>query len=151
MLEFDFENLTKKIKEAKETNNIEKEKILKGFSRLLSICLNIYKIIDYYEDCEEFEEIRTFFSFVAQILCNYIEGYIDGKKISLESLETILDCTVYEYAFYGFGWDGQNNSLLLKKIVMEEDEKESETLEIPTPITKTHEWYNKLKSVNNIS
>ena len=102
MLEFDFENLTKKIKEAKETNNIEREKILKGFSRLLSICLNIYKIIDFYEDCEEFEEIRKFFSFVAQILCNYI-GYIDGKKISLESLETILDCTVYEYAFYGFG------------------------------------------------
>ena len=58
MLEVDFENLTKKIKEAKETNNIEREKILKGFSRLLSICLNVYKIIDYYEDCEEFEEIR---------------------------------------------------------------------------------------------
>ena len=112
MLEFDFENLTKKIKEAKETNNMEREKILKGFSRLLSICLNIYEIIDYYEDCEEFEEIRTFFSFVAQILCNYIEGYIDGKKISFESLETILDCTVYEYAFYGFGQDGENNSLL---------------------------------------
>ena len=34
---------------------------------------------------------------------------------------------------------------------MEEDENESETLEIRTPIAKTDEWYNKLKSVNNIS
>ena len=61
MLEFDFENLTKKIKEAKETNNIEKEKILKGFSRLLSICLNIYQIIDYYEDCESLKKYVHFF------------------------------------------------------------------------------------------
>lgn len=83
MLEFNFENLTKKIKEAKETNNLEREKILKD----LSISLNIYKILDYYEDCEEFKEIRKFFSFVCQIFCNYKENYIDYKKINLDHLE----------------------------------------------------------------
>ena len=62
MIDYYIENLTKKI-EAKETNNLEREKILKGFSRLLSICSNIYKIIDDYEDCEEFEELRRFFYF----------------------------------------------------------------------------------------
>ena len=74
------EDLAKKIKEAKETNNLKKERILKGFSRLYSICLNIYKIMDDYEDCEEFDEIRTFFSYIAQIFCNTIEKYIDKKK-----------------------------------------------------------------------
>ena len=63
MIDYYIENLTKKIKEAKETNNLEREKILKGFSRLLSICSNIYKIIDDYEDCEEFGELRRFFYF----------------------------------------------------------------------------------------
>ena len=61
MIEYFNEDLAKKIKEAKETNNLEKERILKGFSRLYSICLNIYKIMNDYEDCEEFGEIRTFF------------------------------------------------------------------------------------------
>ena len=60
MIEHYIENLTKKIKKAKETNNLEREKILKGFSRLLSICSNIYKIMDDY-DTEEFEEISRFF------------------------------------------------------------------------------------------
>ena len=76
MIEYYIENLSKKIKEAKETNNLEREKILKGLSRLLSICSNIYKIMDDYEDCEEFNELRRFFSYVAQIFCNYIENYI---------------------------------------------------------------------------
>ena len=66
MIEYFNEDLTKKIKEAKETNNLEKERILKGFSRLYSICLNISKIMNDYEDCEEFDEIRTFFSYVPQ-------------------------------------------------------------------------------------
>ena len=90
MIDYYIENLSKKIKEAKETNNLEREKILKGFSRLLSICSNIYKIVEDYEDDEEFEEICVFFSYVAQIFCKYIEGYIDGKKISLESLKKLL-------------------------------------------------------------
>ena len=42
MFEYDIVvDLAKKIKEAKETNNLERERILKGFSRLYSICLNI--------------------------------------------------------------------------------------------------------------
>ena len=150
MIEFEYytEKLTKKIKEAKETNNLEREKILKGFSRLLSICSNIYKIIDDYEDCEEFEELRRFFSFLAQIFCKYIEHYIEDKKISLKRLETILYCLVYQYSFYGLGWDDRGNSFLtLGKCVME-DEEDNETLYIPIPITKTDKWYNDLKFNN---
>ena len=63
MIDYYIEDLTKKIKEAKETNNLEREKFLKGLSRLLSLVQNFYKIIDYYEDCEEFKEIRIFFLF----------------------------------------------------------------------------------------
>ena len=44
---------------------------MKGFSRRLSICSNIYKIMDDYDDREEFEEIRTFFTFIAQIFYRY--------------------------------------------------------------------------------
>ena len=146
MLEFNFENLQKKIKEAKENNNEGREKILKGFSRLLSICLNIEKIIDYYEDCEEFEEIRKFFSFVSQIFCNYIENYIEGRKISLKRLETILKCLVYKYSFYGGCWDERGNSFL--SLGKGDVEDEDEVLDIPLPITKTDQWYNDLKSLN---
>ena len=116
--EYFNEDLAKKIKEAKETNNLEKERILKGFSRLYSICLNINKIMNDYEDCEEFDEIRTFFSYVSQIFCNYIESYIEDKKISLELLETILNCLVYEYAFCGFHIDEGKNFLILRKCVL---------------------------------
>ena len=148
MIDYYIENLSKKIKEAKETNNLEREKILKGFSRLLSICSNIYKIIDDYEDCEEFEELSRFFSYIAQILCRYIEKYIEDQKISLESLETILNCLVYEYTFYGGGYDNNGISFLsLGKIVME-DEDDNEALDIPIPITKTDKWYNDLKFIN---
>ena len=76
---------------------------MKGFSRLSSSCENIYKIMDDYEDCEEFEEIRKFYSWLVQILCNYIKDYIKGENISLERLKTILNCTVYKYALYGGG------------------------------------------------
>ena len=144
-----IENLSKKIKEAKETNNLERERILNGFSRLLSICSYIYKIIDDYEDCEEFEELIRFFSFLAQIFCNYIEHYINDKKISLDRLEIILDCLVYEYTFYGGGNDERGNSFLsLEKIVMEDKDDYNEFLHIPLPITKTDQWYNDLKSLN---
>ena len=151
MIEYYIENLSKKIKEAKETNNFGREKILKGFSRLLSICSNIYKIIDDYEDCEEFEEIRRFFSYVAQIFCRYIENFIEGQNISLERLkclETINKFLAYKYVFYGGGSDGRGNRFLsLGKCVME-DEKDDGFLYIPIPITKTDKWYNDLKFIN---
>ena len=107
-----IEDLSKQIKEAKETNNWKREKILKGFSRLLSICKNIYKIMDDYEDCEEFKEIRIFYSYVTQIFCRYLENYIEGKKISLERLENIVNGLSYEYTFYGGGFDQRGNSYL---------------------------------------
>ena len=143
------EDLAKKIKEAKETNNLKKERILKGFSRLYSICLNIYKIMDDYEDCEEFDEIRTFFSYIAQIFCNTIEKYIDKKKIAIKRIEKVLDCLVYDYAFCGEGWDEKGNrSLYLEKCDFKDGE-DYEFLDIPVPITKTDEWYDNLKSINN--
>ena len=148
MIEYDIENLSKKIKEAKETNNLEREKILKGFSRLLSICSNIYKIVEDYENDEEFEEITKFFSFIAQIFCNYIEHYINDKKISLDRLEIILDCLAYEYTFYGGGFDERGNSFLSLGKCVVEDQDNDEFLDIPIPITKTDKWYNDLKSFN---
>ena len=124
---------------------------MKGFSRRLSICSNIYKIMDDYDEREEFEEIRTFFSFIAQIFCNYIELYIEDKNVSLELLETILNCLVYEYAFCGFYTDEkENNFLILRKCVLRDEDLEDEILNIPFPVTKTGEWYNCLKSNNNI-
>ena len=151
MIEYYIESLSKKIKEAKETNNLKREKILKGFSRLLSICSNIYKIMEDYEECEEFEEIRSFFSFIAQIFCNYIELYIEDKNVSLELLKTILNCLVYEYAFCGFYTDEkENNFLILRKCVLRDEDLDDEILNIPVPITRTDDWYNRLKSINNI-
>ncbi len=47
-----------------------------------------------------FKEIRNFFSFVCQIFCNYIENYIVDKKINLDHLEKIIDCLIYDYAFF---------------------------------------------------
>ena len=124
---------------------------MKGFSRRLSICSNIYKIMDDYDEREEFEEIRTFFSFIAQIFCNYIELYIEDKNVSLELLETILNCLVYEYAFCGFYTDEkENNFLILRKCVLRDEDLEDEILNIPFPVTKTDEWYSCLKSNNNI-
>ena len=151
MIEYYIESLSKKIKEAKETNNLKRGKIMKGFSRLLSICSNIYKIMDDYDECEEFGEIRTFFSFIAQIFCNYIELYIEDKNVSLELLETILNCLVYEYAFCGFHIDERKNIfLILKKCVLRDEDLDDEILNIPVPITRTDDWYNRLKSINNI-
>ena len=40
--------------------------------------------MDEYEDCEEFDEIRKFYSYITQFFCNYLESYIEGKSISLE-------------------------------------------------------------------
>ena len=143
------EDLAKEIKEAKETNNLERERILKGFSRLYSICLNIEKIMKDYEDCEEFKEIRRFFSYIAQIFCRYIEIYIEEQNISLERLEIILNCLVYKYASYGGGFDQRGNSFLSLGKCVGKDEDDYEDLDIPIPITKTDEWYDNLKSINN--
>ena len=57
---FVIDTLAKKVKEAQETNDLKKQKILKGFSRLLSIFKNIYFIMKDYEDSEEFNEIKPF-------------------------------------------------------------------------------------------
>ena len=70
---YTFDTLVKKVKEAQETNDLKKQKILKGFSRLLSIFKNIYFIMKDYEDSEEFNEIKPFYSYIAQILCNYLQ------------------------------------------------------------------------------
>ena len=56
---FIIDKLAKKVKETKETNDLKKQKILKGFSRLLSIFKNIYFIMKDYEDSEEFNEINS--------------------------------------------------------------------------------------------
>ena len=143
-----IEDLAKEIKEAKETNNLERERILKGFSRLYSIFFNIEKMKDY-DDSEEFVEISKFFSFVGQIFCNTIENYIYIKKIDIERVKKVLDCLVYDYALCGGGCDAQGNNrfLSLEKIVFEDEEYEF--LDIPVPITKTDEWYDNLKSINN--
>ena len=144
-----IEDLSKQIKDAKETNNLKRETILKGFSRLLSIIKNIYKIMDVYEDCEEFKEIISFYSYVTQISSIYLENYIKGKKISLERLRNIVNCLTYEYAFYGGGfYQGGNSYLYLSKCVLE-DEDSDELLRIPIPITKTDKWYNDLKFIKS--
>ena len=70
---FIIDKLAKKVKETKETNDLKQQKILKGFSRLLSIFKNIYFIMKDYEDSEEFNEIKPFYSYIAQILCNYLQ------------------------------------------------------------------------------
>ena len=143
------EDLAKKNKEAKETNNLKRERILKGFSRLYSIFLNIEKIMKDYDDSEEFDEIRKFFSFVGQIFYNTIEKYIDKKKIDIKRIEKVLYCLVYDYAFGGEGWDEKGNrSLYLEKCDFKDGE-DYEFLDIPVPITKTDEWYDNLKSINN--
>ena len=150
MIDYYTEDLAKKIKKAKETNNLERKKILKGLSRLLSLVQNFYKIIDDYEDCEEFKEISKFFSYLAQIFHHYIENCIEGENISLKKLENILDCLVYKYYFFGGGEcdDGTSFLYLGKCIEEDEDEDDDETLSIPIPITKTDDWYNCLKSIN---
>ena len=57
-----------------------------------------------------------------------------------------------DYEITGFGWDEQGNrSLYLEKIVFEDGEEDEDYvfLDIPIPITKTDEWYDNLKSINN--
>ena len=106
---FILDNLAKKVKEAKETNDLKKQKILKGFSRLLSIFKNIYFIMKDYEDSEEFDEIKAFYSYITQIFCNYLENYIKGKKIDLDKIKSISDSLAYKYAIFGFTlFEGKN-------------------------------------------
>ena len=106
--------------------------------------------MDEYEDCEEFDEIRKFYSYITQIFCNYLESYIEGKSISLEKIESILNSLVYEYSFFGFSIDERENCYLsLEKCVLEDDDND-ETLDIPTPITKTDEWYSNLRNINGL-
>ena len=145
---FIIDKLAKKVKEAKETNDLKKQKILKGFSRLLSIFKTIYLIMKDYDDSEEFDEIKPFYSYIAQILCEYLENYIKGKKFDLDKLESFRNSLAYNYAIFGFSFYKGKTCLLLDKFFTEEGEN-NKILEIPIPITKTDEWYNDLR-INNL-
>ena len=144
---FIINTLAKKIIEARETNDLKKQKILKGFSRLLSIFKTIYLIMKDYDDSEEFDEIKPFYSYIAQILCGYLENYIEGKKIDLVKLESFRNSLENNYAIFGSTYYRGKTCLLLDKFFTEEGES-NKILEIPIPITKTDEWYNDLK-INN--
>ena len=144
---FIIDNLAKKVKEAKETNDLKKQKNLKGFSRLLSIFKNIYFIMKDYEDSEEFDEIKAFYSYITQIFCNYLENYIEGKKIDLDKIKSISDSLAYKYAIFGFTLFEGKTFLMLDKCFTEEEEN-NKILEIPIPVTKTDEWYNDLRNKN---
>ena len=144
---YTFDTLVKKVKEAQETNDLKKQKILKGFTRLLLIFENIYFIMKDYDDSEEFDEIKPFYSYIAQILCSYLENYIRGEKFDLDKIKSISDSLAYKYAIFGFSLFEGKTYLLLDKCFMEEEEY-NKILEIPIPITKTDEWYNDLKNSN---
>ena len=144
--------LAKKIKEAKETNNLEREKYLKGLSRFLSIVENFYKVLEYYEEKEEFKDIIEFFSYISKIFNNYMTNYIEGKKVNLDKLENINSCLAYEYYLCGGGvnYDG-NYFLSLGKTFEEEEEEKHKYLDIPIPIRNTDEWYICLKNLNRLN
>ena len=145
---FIINTLAKKIIEARETNDLKKQKILKGFSRLLSIFKTIYLIMKDYDDSEEFDEIKPFYSYIAQILCEYLENYIKVKKFDLDKLESFRNSLAYNYAIFGFSFYKGKTCLLLDKFFTEEGEN-NKILEIPIPITKKDEWYNDLR-INNL-
>ena len=119
---------------------------MKGFSRLLSIFQNIYFVMKDYEDSEEFDEIKPFYSYITQILRSYLENYIEGKKFDLEKIKSISDSLAYKYAIFGFTLFEEKTFLMLDKCFL--GEEENEILEIPIPITKTDEWYNDLRNNN---
>ena len=148
---FIINTLAKKVKEAQETNDLKKQKILKGFTRLLSIFKTIYLIMKDYVDSEEFDEIKPFYSYIAQILISYLESYIRGEKFDLDKIKSISNSLVYQYAFFGFTLYEGKDYLMMDKCFMEENEKEEDNkiLQIPIPITKTDEWYNDLKNINS--
>ena len=145
---FIIDTLAKKVREARGTNDLKKQKILKGFSRLLSIFKTIYLIMKDYDDSEEFDEIKPFYSYIAQILCEYLENYIKGKKFDLDKLESFRNSLAYNYAIFGFSFYKGKTCLLLDKFFTEEGEN-NKILEIPIPITKKDEWYNDLR-INNL-
>ena len=144
--------LAKKIKEAKETNNLEREKYLKGLSRFLLSVKNFYKVLEYYEEKEEFNDIISFFSYISQVFNNYMVSYIEGKKVNLDKLKNISICLGYGYNLFGVGvnYDG-NNFLTLVKTFEEEEEEKHEYIDIPIPIRNTDEWYDRLKNLNRLN
>ena len=145
MIEYFDEDLAKKIKEAKETNNLERENYFKGLCRFLSIVKNFYKILDYYEgkqyseEYKEFKDLLWFFSYISQIFNNYLKKCIEGEEINLNKLRCINDFLAYEYCIYGGGNYGGNEFLTLAKSFKEYNEF-IEELNIPTPILKTNEF-----------
>ena len=149
MIESCREELAKNIKEAKETNNLEGEKYLKGLSRFLSLVENFYKVLEYYEGKEEFEEIIKFFCYISEIFSHYLSKYVKGKKVNLDKIKNISSCLAYGYYLYGGGvnYDGIG-FLSLGKCFDEEDEEDYEDLDIPIPIRYTDEWYFRFKNLN---
>ena len=120
MIEYYTKVLAKKIKEAKETNNLERENYLKGWCRFLSIVKNFYKILEYYEEkySEEYKELKDllwFVSYISQIFNNYLEKFIEGEEINLNKLRSINDFLAYEYCIYGGGNYGGNQVLTFGK------------------------------------
>ena len=149
MLEQCKKDLAKKIKEAKETNNKEREKYLKGLSRFLSIVRNFYKILENYEYDEELVEFREFFYYICEIFRLYLIKFINGKKVHLDKLKNICSCLAYGYYFYGWGWDFDDTEFLsLGSCFENEEEVDDEVLDIPIPVTKTDERFNRFKNLN---
>ena len=126
---------------------------MKGLSRFLSIVENFYKVSEYYEEKEEFEDIIKFFSYISQIFNNYMINYIEGKKVNLDKLKNINSCLAYEYYIFGGGINYDGNSFLSLGKFFEEDEEEekNEYIHIPIPIRNTDEWYFRLKNLNRLN
>ena len=126
---------------------------MKGLSRFLSIVENFYKVSEYYEEKEEFEDIIKFFSYISQIFNNYMINYIEGKKVNLDKLKNINSCLAYEYYISGGGINYDGNSFLSLGKFFEEDEEEekNEYIHIPIPIRNTDEWYFRLKNLNRLN
>ena len=148
MIDYYIESLSKQIKEAKETNNLEREKTLKAFSRMLSMAYNIYQIA---RDNRKSDEIHKFICFVAQISYRCITRCIEERKVDLKRLEFYAQYFAYDYALWGGGGifsPKRIDFLSLGKLDFE-NEKDDENLFIPVPITRTEEWYNYLRTVNS--
>ena len=133
---------------AKETNDLKKQKKLRVFSSLLSIFKNIHYIMKDYEDCEEFEDLHTFYSYISQIFYNYLKKYIKGEKIDLKRIKFDLDSTVCKYYFFGYSVDNKIEKKILLLGNGNFEDNKNEFLQIPLPITKTEEWYNDLRNNN---
>ena len=144
------DNLAEKVKEARENNDLKKQKILTGYTRLFSILHNIFFVMKECEDIEEFNDLFRFYSYVSQIFCRYLENYIEGKDIDLYKIRIILDSINYGYIFSGSGGcvEEEDKTYLFLSKCRKKEEELIENLTIPTPITLTEEWSRDLRNKN---